>query len=144
MKYSHKLSDAIHILVYVQIAPTGQLDSVTIANSVEANPSVVRRLMAAMKKAGLLMSRAGTAEPRLARPASQITLQAVFHAVEMNHDLLHVDPQTNIDCPVGANIQQALDEAYARVQQAAETELAKLTVQDIVDRVQGLRQSRVS
>ncbi|WP_341779167.1 Rrf2 family transcriptional regulator [Levilactobacillus sp. HBUAS70063] len=135
MKYSYKLSDAIHILVYIYIAP-GNLDSTTIASSVASNPSVVRRLMAALKKAGLIASRAGAAEPRLARPANEISLRDVFRAVEPNSELLHVDPRTNLDCPVGAHIQQTLDGAYSRIQRAAENEMRQLTIQDMVEDIQ--------
>lgn len=133
MKYSYKLSDAVHILTYIEIAPTVALDSVTIAASVEANPSVVRRLMASLKKAGLLVSRAGAAKPHLARPASEINLLDIFKAVEVNNALLHVDPKTNMACPVGAHIQQTLDQAYDRVQRAAEAEMGQLTLQMMID-----------
>lgn len=136
MKYSYKLSDAIHILVYIHIIPKGLLDSNTIAASVEANPSVVRRLMATLKKADLITSRAGTAEPRLARGPETITLLDVFRAVEPNQALLHVDPRTNMDCPVGAHIQQTLDSAYTRIQQVAEAEMQRLTVADMIRDIQ--------
>lgn len=141
MKYSYKLSDAIHILAYVDIMPDGsEISSNDIALSIEANASVVRKLMANLKKAGLLESQVGAAKPKLARPASEITLLDVFKAVEINHELLHVDPRTNMDCPVGANIQQTLNGAYERVQKAAEAEMASLTVQDIIDGINERRQ----
>lgn len=141
MKYSYKLSDAIHILAYVDIMPDGNdISSNDIALSIEANASVVRKLMANLKKAGLLESQVGAAKPKLARPASEITLLDVFKAVEINHELLHVDPRTNMDCPVGANIQQTLNGAYERVQKAAEEEMSKLTIQDMVDNINERRQ----
>jgi len=139
MKYSYKLSDAIHILAYVEIIPDEKISSNDIAQSIEANASVVRKLMANLKRAGLLDSQVGAAKPKLARPAETITLLDVFEAVEGNHDLLHVDPETNMNCPVGSNIQQTLDEAYERVQKAAEDEMNKLTIQDIIDKIQSLR-----
>ncbi|VDG20274.1 Rrf2 family transcriptional regulator [Lactiplantibacillus mudanjiangensis] len=140
MKYSYKLSDAIHILAYVSIVPAGNLSSATIAESIESNASVVRRLMANLKEAGLLASTVGAAKPHLAKPATEITLLDVFKAVETNHDILHVDPRTNMDCPVGANIQQTLNEAYAHVQNAAEAEMQAITVQSIIDGIQVRRQ----
>ncbi|WP_334329354.1 Rrf2 family transcriptional regulator [Companilactobacillus sp. HBUAS59699] len=142
MKYSYKLSDAIHILAYVDIMPDGsEISSNDIALSIEANASVVRKLMANLKKAGLLESQVGAAKPKLARPASEITLLDVFKAVEINHELLHVDPRTNMDCPVGANIQQTLNSAYEQIQKAAEAEMASLTVQDIIDGINKRRQN---
>lgn len=140
MKYSYKLSDAIHILAYVAIIPDEKITSDQIALSIEANASVVRRLMASLKKAGLLVSQAGAARPRLAKPAGDITVLDVFNAVETNHDLLHVDPRTNMACPVGANIQQTLDGLYARVQAAAEAEMASQTLAEVITGIQTRRQ----
>ena len=54
MKHSYKLSDAIHILTYVDIYKNYDLSSARIAASIEANASVVRNLMSKLKKAGLL------------------------------------------------------------------------------------------
>ncbi|KRK65324.1 transcriptional regulator [Companilactobacillus tucceti DSM 20183] len=144
MKYSYKLSDAIHILTYIDIIPDESISSNDIAESIEANPSVVRKLMANLKKAGLLESQVGAAHPKLAKPADTITLLDVFKAVETNHDLLHVDPRTNMNCPVGANIQQTLNDAYKRVQKAAEDEMSNLTIQDMIDSIQDLRQQKNS
>ncbi len=142
IKYSYKLSDAIHILAYIDIISDERISSNDIAQSIEANASVVRKLMANLKNAGLLESHVGAAKPKLARSADMITLLDVFRAVETNHDLLHVDPKTNMDCPVGANIQETLDAAYRRVQQAAEDEMSKLTVQDIIDNIEDLHRNK--
>ena len=61
MKHSYKLSDAIHILTYVDIYKNDDLSSARIAASIEANASVVRNLMSKLKKAGLLNNQPGVA-----------------------------------------------------------------------------------
>ena len=48
MKYSHRLSDAVHILVYLEIL--GSNSSSAIAENVNSNPSLIRRLIAHMVK----------------------------------------------------------------------------------------------
>ncbi len=136
MKYSHKLSDAVHILAFVEIFPT-TASSAEIAASIEANPSLVRRLMALLSKAALLSTHPGVGGAKLAKPADQITLLDVYRAIDDNQQLLHVDPKTNLACPVGANIQATLDGVYAQVQQAAEAEMATITLATII---QELRQ----
>ncbi|MFD1672351.1 Rrf2 family transcriptional regulator [Agrilactobacillus yilanensis] len=136
MKYSHKLSDAVHILAFISIygqADSGvDLSSGTIASSVESNPSLVRRMMSALVKAGLLTSRPGTVSPKLARPLAHITLLEVYQAIESNQNLLHIDPKTNPDCIVGGNIQETLNHYYQNVQTAAETAMAAVTLDMIV------------
>ena len=49
--------------------------------------------------------------------------------------MLHVDPKTNPNCVVGANIQNTLEEVYQRVQNAAELEMSQISIQDVIDRV---------
>lgn len=144
MKYSHKLSDAVHVLAFIDIFQNdGDLSSNGIAGSINSNPSLVRRLMSALVKAGLLVSRPGIAAPSLARPTSEISLLDVYNAVEDDHNLLHVDENTNVDCPVGANIQGALTDAYDKVQAQAERSMAAITLDQIVDDIQ-LRRLKAS
>ncbi|WP_225049248.1 Rrf2 family transcriptional regulator [Lacticaseibacillus kribbianus] len=131
MKYSHKLSDGVHILAYITIFAGGDLSSAAIAASIDSNPSLVRRLMAALVQAGLINSQPGAANPTLARPASAITLLDVYRALEGDRRLLHVDVKTNPRCPVGANIQATLDQTYAAVQDAAETAMAAVTLDQL-------------
>ncbi len=56
MKYSTKVSDAVHILAFIQLNPTGSLSSDSIAESIRTNPGCVRQLMSALRRAGLLSS----------------------------------------------------------------------------------------
>ncbi|WP_461215705.1 Rrf2 family transcriptional regulator [Lacticaseibacillus sp. GG6-2] len=135
MKYSHKLSDAVHILAFIAIFDNHPT-SAAIAGSIESNPSLVRRLMAQLVKAGLLTTHPGVAGAELAKPAEAITLLDVYQAIDDSKQLLHVDPKTNMACPVGANIQDTLDGVYARVQQAAEAEMAAITLATIVQDIQ--------
>ena len=132
MKYSHRLSDAVHILAFILIYKGGDLSSGAIAASIESNPSMVRRLMARLSKSGLLISRPGLVAPKLGRPAAEITLLDIYRSIEDNQVLLHVDQKTNPLCTVGANIQATLNVVYDEVQQAAEAKMATVTLQAIV------------
>ncbi|MFD1392125.1 Rrf2 family transcriptional regulator [Lacticaseibacillus jixianensis] len=132
MQYSHKLSDAVHVLAYVQIGAGWDRSSKQIATSIEANPSVVRRLMAQLVKGGLLTSHPGMVQPALARPASAISLLDIYRVVD-SPVLLHVDEKTNPQCPVGGNIQATLNEVYDGIQQAAEASMAAVSLQQIID-----------
>lgn len=133
MKYSHKLSDAVHILAYVHIYADGDLSSAAIAASVEANQSMVRQMMAKLVKAGLLNTQPGKVAPTLAKDPHAITLLDVYRAVEGNQDLLHIDDKTNPLCIVGGNIQDTLNDIYASVQRDAEASMAKHTLAAIID-----------
>lgn len=132
MRYSHKLSDAVHILAYIAIYQDDDLSSAAIAASVESNPALIRRLMGALRRGGLLATQQGSASPQLAREPATITLLDVYHAVEDDGNLLHVDDKTNPQCVVGGNIQDTLRAAYAEVQTAAETQMDQITLAQLI------------
>jgi len=132
MRYSHKLSDAVHILAYIEIYHDDDLSSTAIAESVESNPGLVRRLMAALRTAGLLATQRGTATPEVMRDPTDISLLDIYRAVETDDNLLHVDDKTNPQCIVGGNIQETLREAYATVQTAAESQMATITLASLI------------
>lgn len=135
MKYSHKLSDAVHVLAYIEIYKNDDLSSAAIARSVEGNPSMIRRLMSSLVKAGLLNSHPGAVAPELARPLNQITLLDVYKAIDDDRNFLHVDPKTNPNCIVGGNIQETLNEVYDRIQEQAEASMNKVTLDEIVQEI---------
>lgn len=135
MKFSYKLSDAVHVLSYLYIYRDGDLSSRAIAKSVESNPSVVRQLMSDLREAGIIETRKGAAAPRLAKQPSEISLREIYLAINMDHNLLHIDPKTNPKCIVGGNIQDTLNDFYGRVQKSAFDEMSKITLADIIDDV---------
>ncbi|WP_105956724.1 Rrf2 family transcriptional regulator [Apilactobacillus quenuiae] len=133
MKYSHRLSDAIHVLTYIGVSDSNtDLSSRAIAGSIDSNPSLVRRLMAALSNAGLINSNQGKISLELSRPAKDISLLDVYQAIK-EPELLHVDPKTNLKCIVGANIQKTLASAYSKIQHKAEQEMDHISIQEIVD-----------
>jgi DNA-binding IscR family transcriptional regulator len=135
VKFSHKLSDALHLLSYIVICHDGDLSSRRIASSIRTNPSTVRSLMTDLRKAGLLKTQQGSAEPELAKDPKDISMYDVFHAVDMEHNLLHVDKDTEQKCPVGGNIQGPLAKAYAEVEEAAFAKMREISLREIVDQI---------
>ena len=103
MKYSTRLSDAVHILAFIALYPDCDLTSNKLAESIQTNPAYVRQLMSALRKGGLLVSVKGHPRPALAREPEKITLLDVYRAVEGNKPLLHQDIHTNPACGVGVN-----------------------------------------
>lgn len=136
MKYSHRLSDAVHILVYLELL--GSNSGSAIAKSVNSNPSLIRRLIARMTKAGILSRRGqhGEGSIQLNRPASKVSLLDIYRAVEDHQHFLDVDQEVNRLHPLGRAMPAVLSDEYTRVQRAAEQEMEKISLQSIVDQVQ--------
>ena len=133
MKYPTQVSDAVHIMVFIYLNPTQDLSSVAIAYSIKTNPSYVRQLMAALKKARLLNGTRGQAAPSLTREPFTITLLDIYRAVEGDKPLLHLDTHTNPACGVGVNIQLALSDYYAEIQKSAEKRMNEITLENIIE-----------
>lgn len=132
MKYSYKLSDAIHLLSYLDIYKDGDLSSKAIANSIESNPSIIRQLMSDLRKAGIIETQKGKAAPILKKDPKDISLYDIYQAINMDHTLLHIDPKTNPKCIVGGNIQQSLNHFYDEIEDFAYTRMKQITLADVI------------
>lgn len=133
MKYSTRLSDAMHILSFVALYPDCDLSSNKLAESVHTNPAYVRQLMSALRKGGLLASVKGHPRPALTRAPEDVTLLDVYRAVEGDKPLLHQDTHTNPACGVGVNIQLVLGEFYLDIQRTAERRMQEITLRDVME-----------
>lgn len=128
-----RLAVAIHIMVLMASNPRETISSEWMASSVNTNPVVVRRIMGMLRKAGLLTSRAGKTGGVLTKDPAHITLLDIFRAVEPKKDLFAVHEKPNPECPVGKNIQSALDVTFGRAQTAMEQELNSQTLKDVMN-----------
>ena len=88
MKYSTKLSDALHILAFLSMGVGQRITSAKIAESVKTNPAYIRQLMAALKNASLISNTQGQANACLTKPADEITMLDIYRAVEGEKPLL--------------------------------------------------------
>lgn len=121
---------AVHILALID-ASAGPVSSEDIAGSVGVNPVVVRQVTGLLRRAGLLTTRRGVAGAQLTRPASEISLLAVYQAVNAPQSVLKLHPHPNPACPVGAGIQSVLDTVFGQAQAALEARLAQVRLSDI-------------
>ena len=134
MKISSRFTVAVHILSLVHIERNQTLTSAYIAGSVNTNSVVIRRLISKLKQAGFLETHQGSGGIQLLKPLIDITLLDVYRAVEVveEGELFQMHEDTNINCVVGANIQSVLEIVLLRAQDAMETVLANVTMDDIV------------
>lgn len=136
MQISSRFTIAVHILVCIEAFKNEyKLTSDFLASSVNVNPVVIRRLLQQLKKAGIITVKRGSGGACMAKPLNEITLLDVYNAVECidNGSLFHFHENPNILCPVGRNIHAVLDSRLDSIQQAMETEMNSVSMQDIVD-----------
>ena len=124
---------AVHILTVLEQGRGEPVTSEVIAGSVNTNPSLVRRLLGLLAKAGLATSRMGTGGGALlARPASEITLRDVYRAVDEEGEVFAMHRERpSPACPVGRNIQAVLERRFDDAARALEAELDRTTIADL-------------
>lgn len=133
MNASSRFVVATHILAGLNCARKVQgITSMTsdfIAESVNTNPVVIRRLLGQLKRAGLVVSHAGSKGGfSLAVPADRITLLDVYRAVDEGQ-LFHFHySEPNKACPVGSTIQACLRDVCCEAEAALEGVLGKKSV----------------
>lgn len=123
---------AVHILTVIAHHGGAPVTSETIAASVNTNPSLIRRLLGQLARAGLATSQRGAGGGALlGRPAERITLCDVYRAVtEAEVFRLHERPDPR--CPVGRCIQALLTERFGEATDALQHTLARTTLADML------------
>ncbi|SDY22233.1 Rrf2 family transcriptional regulator [Hymenobacter psychrophilus] len=122
---------ATHILAYLAHSPGQPVSSDVLAGSAGTHPVVVRRLLGALRTAGLVQSQRGTGGGTLlARPPADISLLDVYRAMQQaESDLFQVGSTTpNQECNLGRVMQQTLEEMFGPAIEAMCTALAAVSV----------------
>jgi Rrf2 family protein len=128
-----RLAVAVHLLTLLEQSRGEPVTSEYLAGSVNTNPSLVRRLLGMLARAGLTTSQMGTGGGALlARPATEITLLDVYRAVDEGEPFALPREAPNPKCLVGRNIQAVLTTRLDAAARAMEGELARTTVADLL------------
>lgn len=135
MHTSSRFAVAVHTLAFLAArgSETNSVTSETVAESVNTNPVVIRRILGALREAHVVTSQPGTGGGwTLARRPNEITLRHVYRAVEDEPLFaLHHRPP-NAHCDIGRNIQGILDGYFKDAERAMETRLDKVTLAEVM------------
>ncbi len=145
MQISSRFTIAIHIFTCIDIFKDEyKLTSDFLANSVNVNPVVIRRILQQLKAAGLITVARGSGGASITKPLDEITFLDVYNAVECVEDgeLFHFHEHPNPECPVGKNIHLVLDDKLLNIQNAMEVQMQKMTIADVVGETKQYIQSQ--
>jgi Rrf2 family protein len=129
MSSNSRYSVAVHILLMLD-DPTGDwVTSEWIAESVNTNPVVIRRILSQLQGVGLVAGQKGAhGGYRLSRPSHKITMWEVYEAMREDGPFgLHKSPP-NPRCPIGGRIQEHLSVLFDATEASMRRVLDKTTL----------------
>jgi Rrf2 family protein len=126
---------AVHILLVLAAMPPAEATSARIAQSVNTNPVVVRRITRQLARAGLVISRRGAPGAALARGAEAITLADIWQAVRSDGPLIALHEHPNPQCRIGCRVNAVLAPAFGEAEAALEARLSRTTLASLLAKV---------
>ena len=137
MLSSSRFAVAVHVLgLLSHYGEKGPVCSAVIAQSVDTNPVVIRRLMSQLESHGLVTSSTGRSGGfLLARPADQVTLCEIYQAVEDEQVFRVHKPGVDSECPLASSIMKNLMPKLAVASQAMTKSLSQTKLSEIMLRL---------
>lgn len=131
MNRDTRLSDVLHVLLHM-----GQIDepltSEVLAKSMGTNPAVFRRSMAGLRASGYVKSGKGHGGGwQLARPLNQITLLAVYEALNRPTLFAIGNRNEHSDCQVQKNVNAALSDTMAQAEKLFIDRFGEITLDQL-------------
>src|ERR1700681_2081258 len=127
---------AAHIMAALGFDPGEEISSATLAGSVNADPTFVRKSLSKLSKAGLVVTKRGkNGSSVLARPPRQITLLDIYRASGAPPAFAIHSYPVERKCPVSRTIKECMSGVLSRTQDSFEKSLAKITVADLVSQI---------
>src|SRR5579864_479512 len=134
---SVQLTVAAHIMAALGFFPGEGISSATLADSVNADPTFVRKSLSKLSKAGLVVTRRGKSGASvLARPPRQITLLDIYRASAAPPAFAIHSYPVDKRCPVSRNLKECMSRVLSETQNSFEKSLATITLADLVGRIQ--------
>src|SRR5271154_3571683 len=127
---------AAHIMAALGFRNGEEIPSATLANSVNADPTFVRKSLSKLAKAGLINTTRGkNGASRLTRSPKRITLLDIYRASAAPPTFaIHRYPAYK-RCRVSRNIKGCMSSVLKKAQDSFENSLAGITLADVVGEI---------
>ena len=131
---SIEFSVSVHVLTFLAEAPPHvTVGSERLAETTNTNPAYVRRVLAPLRRAGYVTSKAGSGGGwRLSVPPSEIALGAIWRLFDGPASVLAIHGP-NPTCEVGQSVQRQLIDIEHDLASTVEASLNGRTVQTLVE-----------
>ena len=106
-----------------------------LALSTGCNPVIIRNILSALKKAGLITVARGPGGAELCRDPSEITLFMIYSALEPGGvtGLIGIHPCDGRSCPVAQNIRAVLQGPYHQIEASIRQTMEQITLASMLE-----------
>lgn len=131
---------AVHIMTALAFSPREVIGSQTLAASVNTNPVVVRRLLLALRRAGLIETFTGKyGGARLQKKPREVSLVDIYDAVEPRPVIPVNERKALKKCHVSCNMKDIMSRVAETTEDAVRKHLRGITLSQLVRRVRSGR-----
>jgi Rrf2 family protein len=117
-----------------------EMSSATLADSVNADPTFVRKSLSKLSKAGLVVTKRGKSGASvLARPPRLITLLDIYRASAAPPAFAIHSYPVEKRCPVSCNLKECMAGVLSQAQYSFERSLAKITLASLIRQIREKR-----
>ncbi len=140
MQITSRFTIAVHIITAIYYFKDYNVTSSFLAGSVGVNPVIIREILGKLKKVGIVETSKGKSGITLKKDVDSISFYDIYDAIDCINEkgLFHFHENPNINCPVGKNIQFALNDDLKLIQNNLEEDLKKITLKSIINKIKDL------
>ncbi len=136
MRRNVSFPTAIHILTLLGYMGREYVSSAFIAQSVQTNPALVRRLLSKLVNEGLVETAHGKdGGARLSRTAASINLKDIYDAVQEQAILSVPVRDVYAPCPVSSNIKEVLQQIFDAEEAALRERLNQIKLSSVLEQI---------
>jgi Rrf2 family protein len=127
---------AAHIMAALGFRHGEEIPSAVLAESVNADPTFVRKSLSKLSKAGLIATTRGkNGASRLTRPPKRITLLDIYRASAAPPVFAIHSYPVEKKCPISCNIKGCMSSVLEKAQGSLENSLDRITLADVVGEI---------
>jgi Rrf2 family protein len=127
---------ATHIMAALGYNQGEEISSAILAESVNADPTFVRKSLSKLSKAGLVVTKRGkSGASMLSRSPRQITLLDIYRASAAPPAFAIHSYPVDKRCPVSCHLKECMSGLLSQAQSSFERSLAKITLGNLVGQI---------
>lgn len=136
MQIPSRFTIGVHTMMVIALkSNTDRVTSDYIANSVGANPVIIRNILGQLKIAGLIEILRGKGGASLLKEAGNISLLDIYLATDSQGEdgqLFSFHKDINPNCEIGSTMHQILNNKLLEAQMALENQLSQTSLAELI------------